>query len=193
MEIVEIFSQYARSLAKVCVLYGICAAMIFYWLGLRHALLIGIAAGIFYAVPYVGPALTVASSGIIALTMNPVQIYPTSLVLPPVVYAVLVVICFVVMHVTFDYVITPRLVGGSVGLHPLVNVFALMCGATLFGVWGMLLAVPVAASVQLLLVYFVPKLAEKPPLPTPTATAAVPKEKEDLNRRGAANAAKQRL
>jgi predicted PurR-regulated permease PerM len=70
------------------------------------------------------------------------------------------------MHVSFDYVLTPRVVGGSVGLHPLVNVFALMAGATLFGVWGMLLAVPVAASLQMILIYFFPKLAEKPLLET---------------------------
>jgi len=90
-------------------------------------------------------------------------------------YAILVVLCFGAMHVTFDYVITPRVVGGSVGLHPLVNVFALMCGATIFGVWGMLLAVPVAASIQMLLVYFFPKLAEKPILATlPTASTTTP-------------------
>jgi predicted PurR-regulated permease PerM len=65
---------------------------------------------------------------------------------------------FLAIHVTFDYVITPRVVGGSVGLHPIVNVFALMAGATLFGVWGMLLAVPVAASIQKLLLKFYPGL-----------------------------------
>src|SRR5579862_3994477 len=80
-EIVNIFSLYFRNLAKVCALYGIAAAILFYWLGLRHALFIGIAAGIFYAVPYAGPALTTITSGIVALTMNPVQIFPTSITL----------------------------------------------------------------------------------------------------------------
>lgn len=172
-EVVGIFGQYIRSLAKVCALYGVCAALIFYWLGVRHALFLGIAAGVFYAVPYVGPALTTIAASVISLTMNPVQIYPTHIVLQPTLYAILVVGCFIVMHVTFDYVITPRVVGGSVGLHPLVNIFALMCGATLFGVWGMLLAVPVAASVQMLLLYFFPKLGDRPAC-APLSTTAPP-------------------
>ena len=41
-----------------------------------------------------------------------------------------------------------------------------LAGATLFGVWGMLLAVPIAASIQMILVYFFPRLAEKPMLET---------------------------
>lgn len=69
-------------------------------------------------------------------------------------FAIVLVGVFAAMHITFDYGLTPRIVGGSVGLHPLLNVFALMCGASLFGVWGMLLAVPVAASVQMVMLYF---------------------------------------
>jgi predicted PurR-regulated permease PerM len=68
-------------------------------------------------------------------------------------------------------------VGGSVGLHPVVNIFALMCGATLFGVWGMLLAVPVAASVQMTLIYFYPKLSQRAPSTAPAALPALPPDK----------------
>ncbi len=166
-EIVDIFSAYFRSLTIVCVLYGITACIIFSIAGLRYSLFLGLAAGILYAVPYIGPAITVGTVTTIALMMNPVIF--GSLQFSPPVYAAVCVLWFFAMHVTFDYGITPRLVGGSVGLHPIVNIFALMCGATLFGVWGMLLAVPVGASVQMLVIYFFPKIAEKPPpLPQPT-------------------------
>lgn len=158
LEIVEIFSAYVRGLAKVCALYGITASILFSLFGLRYALFLGMVAGVLYAVPYVGPAIAIATSGIVAFTMD-----------GHVGYAVAVVVFFAAMHIAFDYVLTPRVVGGSVGLHPLVNVFALMCGATLFGVWGMLLAVPVAASIQMVLVYFFPKLAERPLLETSNA------------------------
>ncbi len=160
-EIVEIFSTYFRSLAKVCVLYGLAAVVIFFLLGVKYSLFLGIAAGVLYAVPYVGPLVTMASAAVISLMMQPVVLVPTSITLSPAVHAVIVVLAFLVMHFTFDYGITPRVVGGSVGLHPVVNIFALMCGATLFGVWGMLLAVPVAASVQMMLIYFFPKLGQK--------------------------------
>jgi predicted PurR-regulated permease PerM len=150
-EIVEIFSAYMRGLAKVCVLYGLAATILFYAFGLNYFVFMGIAAGVLYAVPYVGPAIAIGSSGVLAILTGKAPGF-----------ALLIVIAFIAMHVVFDYVITPRVVGSSVGLHPLVNVFALMCGATLFGVWGMLLAVPVAASIQMLLIYFFPRLAEVP-------------------------------
>ena len=69
---------------------------------------------------------------------------------------------FLVMHFCFDYGITPRIIGKSVGLHPLLNIFALMVGATYFGIYGMLLAVPVAACVQMVLLYFFPHLGDNP-------------------------------
>jgi len=159
-EIVDIFSAYIRGLMKVCALYGTAAVMLFYLLGLNYALFLGMAAGVFYAVPYVGPALTLIGVAVVALTMG-----------KTVGFTVFIAILLIALQFSFDYGVTPKIVGGSVGLHPLVNIFALMCGATLFGIWGMLLAVPVAASIQMLLVYFFPRLAEKPLIPPPTAPA----------------------
>lgn len=154
-DVVNIFSQYIRGLAKVCVMYGFAAMCLFFVLGLPYALFLGVAAGVLYAVPYVGPALAIGSAGIIALTSN--NGTPT--------YALVVVGAFIVVHILFDYVITPRVVGGSVGLHPLLNVFALMVGATMFGIWGMLLAVPVAASIQTVILYFYPRYGVLPEIP----------------------------
>lgn len=159
-EIVEIFGAYTRGLAKVCALYGTCAVILFYLLGLNYALFLGLAAGVLYAVPYAGPALTLLGVIVVALTMG-----------KTVAFTIFIALLLVAMQLSFDYGLTPRIVGGSVGLHPLVNIFALMCGATLFGIWGMLLAVPVAASLQMLLVYFFPRLAEKP-LVAPVAPPA---------------------
>ncbi len=160
-EVVEIFSAYARSLAIVCAIYALFAVVLFSALRLNYALFLGVAAGAFYAVPYVGPALTAVAAVTIAITMGKTMAF-----------VIIAGVLFLVMHFTFDYGLTPRMVGGSVGLHPLTNIFALMCGATLFGIWGMLVAVPVAASLQMVLIYFMPQLAEKPrcagePVPEP--------------------------
>ncbi len=152
-DIVEIFSHYIRSLAIVCLCYGGVATLLFMALGLRYPVFLGLASGVLYAVPYVGPAI--AFSGAVALSLTTGQ---------SVLHASLTGLSFVVMHVSFDYGVTPKMVGGSVGLHPLVNIFALMCGATLFGIWGMLLAVPCAATIQMLLFYFYPAIKEKPKL-----------------------------
>jgi predicted PurR-regulated permease PerM len=135
-EVVGIFGQYVRGLTKVCLLYGLAATVLFGVLQLRYGLFLGVSAGVLYAVPYVGPVLAVIGAACVATVMQ-----------KGVGFVVLTVVLFLVVHFAFDYGVTPRVVGGSVGLHPLVNIFALMAGATAFGVWGMLLAVPVAASI----------------------------------------------
>lgn len=161
-EIVVIFSAYVRGLTKVCLMYGAAAFLLFTLLGLNYALFLSVAAGVLYAVPYVGPAVAIAGAVGMAATSPHVTAG----------FVLLVLGLMVAMQVTFDYLITPRVVGGSVGLHPLVNIFALMCGAALFGVWGMVLAVPVAASAQKLLALLCPSLVGV--APAVTSHAAVP-------------------
>jgi predicted PurR-regulated permease PerM len=78
-------------------------------------------------------------------------------------YTLTVILCAIVAQNLFDQIVYPRVVGASVGLHPVVSIFALMAGATLCGVLGMLIAVPVAASIQIVLMYFFPKLTQPPP------------------------------
>jgi predicted PurR-regulated permease PerM len=159
-DVVETFGAYVRGLTKVCLLYGSTATVLFWILRVKYALFLGIAAGVFYAVPYVGPGLAVVSVAVICLTTG-----------KTLGFTLLTVIFFVVMHVAFDYGVTPRVVGGSVGLHPLLNIFALMCGVALFGVWGMILAVPVAASLKRVLVYLYPRLGAPPDLGEAPETA----------------------
>ncbi len=163
-DVVETFGAYVRGLSKVCVLYGASATILLWILRFPYTLFLGIAAGVFYAVPYVGPGLAVVSIAVIGLTTG-----------KGVAFTLLTVVFFVIMHVTFDYGVTPRVVGGSVGLHPLVNIFALMCGVAMFGVWGMILAVPVAASMKRVLARLYPQLfqtqhADSEPLAEPSAT-----------------------
>ena len=162
--IVDIFTAYLRGLAKVCALYAVVATILFSLLGVKYALFLGLMAGVLYAVPYVGQLITGLSCGIVAYTMTQhnvlffIQIEPHSLQ-----YVIIVVVTAIVVQNVFDQILYPRIVGGSVGLHPVVSIFALMAGATLFNVWGMLIAVPVAASIQILLTFFFPKLTQKPP------------------------------
>jgi len=66
----------------------------------------------------------------------------------------------VVLNQVFDMILTPRILGGAVGLHPVLSIFALMAGGTLYGIPGMVLAVPIAASIQVVLCQFFPKLGE---------------------------------
>jgi predicted PurR-regulated permease PerM len=66
--------------------------------------------------------------------------------------AVIVLVYFVVVHVIESDIVGPRIVGQSIGLHPIVSLAALIAGAELFGIGGALFASPVAGVLQALLV-----------------------------------------
>ncbi len=61
-----------------------------------------------------------------------------------------------------SFYLTPKLVGGQIGLHAVWVIFALMAGGALFGFTGVLLAVPVAATVGVLVRHFMDKYLESP-------------------------------
>jgi predicted PurR-regulated permease PerM len=164
-EVMDVFSAYLRGLAKICSLYSVVAIVLYSIMGLRYALILGIFAGIFYAVPYVGQLFTAVGTGLIAYLMEDHTVFFfLHLPLPQhsVLYTLIVVVVAVFAQNVFDQILYPRIVGGSVGLHPVASIFALMSGATLFGIWGMLLAVPVAASIQIIIMYFFPKVRMQP-------------------------------
>jgi predicted PurR-regulated permease PerM len=66
---------------------------------------------------------------------------------------ILVGVVFTVGQLLESYVLTPRIVGDKIGLHPVAVIFAVMAGGQLFGFLGMLLALPVAAVTNVLLRY----------------------------------------
>jgi predicted PurR-regulated permease PerM len=163
-EVVDVFSSYVRGLGKICLLYAVTASIVFWILGLRYFLFLGLLAGLFYAVPIAGQFVTATVSGAVAYTMDAHNaLFFIHVPSNSVGYAVLAIVSVVVMNNIFDQLIYPRVVGGSVGLHPVTAIFALAAGATLLGVWGMVLAVPVAASIQIILMYSFPKLRQPAP------------------------------
>jgi len=149
-DVTTIFSKYVRGLITVCTLNAIATGLVLTLFHLPYALVLGLIAGTLYAVPYVGPILNVALIGLLALvTTSPAK-------------ALLIVVCLILLHqVLFDQVITPRMLGRQVGLHPILAIIALLSGSALAGPFGMLIAVPIAASVQIIVIYLVPKLGQE--------------------------------
>jgi len=133
-----------------------CALAVLYAVGLaltgvKFGFTIGMAAGLLYIIPYLGTAFGLLA----ALTSAAFQ--GISLVLAGKILAV-----FVVGQIIETYFLTPRLVGSSVGLHPLWILFAVMAGGSLFGVTGMLLAVPVAAIAGVLIGFSINRYKKSP-------------------------------
>lgn len=147
-----VFGSYVRGLVVVCLIYGTAAAIILAAFGLRYGVILGIIAGLLYAVPYFGAITT-------ALTVFLVGLATYEHAIPQAVWAALAVI---VLNQVFDMGITPKVLGKSVGLHPLWALFALMCAAELFGIMGMLFAIPAAASIQEIVFEFNPELRPTP-------------------------------
>lgn len=120
---------------------------VFYAVGLRLVgldlgILIGIVAGLLTFIPYVGPAAVLVLGGIAAL----VQYGDWQHLLG-------VVAVWGLGQLIESYWLTPKLVGDRIGLHPMAVIFAVLAGGQLFGFLGMLLALPVAAVVNVMLRY----------------------------------------
>ena len=111
------------------------------WLaGLDMALPIGIIAGLLNFVPYLGPALGMG----LALLVGALQFSSFGQIIP-------VLVVFGLGQLVESNYITPKLVGERIGLHPVVVIFALLAGGQLFGFAGVLLALPVTATIAVAL------------------------------------------
>ena len=149
-----VFGNYVRGMVIVCSAYGVAAMGLFFLFHLNaYAILLGFAAGLLYAVPYLGALTTVTLAGVVSLSIGN----------SPGVTLLLLALLFSI-NIVFDNALVPRVVGDSVGLHPLLTIFALFLGGELFGIWGMLLSVPVGASIQVVLFRIFPKLCEATPV-----------------------------
>lgn len=132
-------SGFIRGQLSVCVVLGGFYAIALTIAGLKYGFLIGIGAGILSVIPLVGSTLGLFTG----VTVAWFQTGEWS-------FVAIVAGIFLFGQLMEGNFITPKLVGDSVGLHPLWIMFALMAGGALLGIVGMLLAVPVAAVVGVL-------------------------------------------
>jgi predicted PurR-regulated permease PerM len=130
---------FLRGQASVCLVLAVWYAVGLTVVGLKFGLLVGLGAGLISFIPYVG-----ATTGLLV----GVGVALAQFGLAPTVLAVVAV--FLVGQALESYVLTPRLVGERIGLHPVWIIFALLAGGALFGFTGILLAVPAAAVIGVL-------------------------------------------
>lgn len=136
-DINHVLRQYLRGDLFVAVIVGILIGIGVKLVGMDYALLIGLICGIFDLIPYFGPVIGAVPSILLALTHSPWMAIKVALVI------------FFVQQLEGN-VISPKLMGDSVGLHPLWVVFALLACGEIAGFWGMFLAVPLAAVIRVL-------------------------------------------
>jgi len=130
-------ASFIRGQGTVCLILGAFYATALMLTGLQFGLIVGFIAGLISFIPYVGALV----GGALALGLAVFQFWGEWWMIGA------VGAVFAAGQVIEGNVLTPKLVGGSVGLHPVWLIFALSAFGALFGFVGMLVAVPVAASI----------------------------------------------
>jgi len=139
-EIDTVLAGFVRGQLSVCGILGTFYAVALVVAGLQFGLIVGLIAGLLTFIPYVGSII----GGGLAIGLALFQFWDT-----PVMIGVIAAI-FVTGQMVEGNFLTPKLVGGSVGLHPVWLMFALSAFGTFLGFTGMLIAVPVAAVLGVL-------------------------------------------
>ncbi|MGA2253422.1 MAG: AI-2E family transporter [Thermoguttaceae bacterium] len=129
---------YLRGQGLVCLAMAGMAAVVYSLLGLRYAIVLALVAGLLEVMPVLGPILGTLPPLGVALFTDPRK-------------ATWVLVAAVLMQQSESYLIVPRIMDKSVGVHPLVTLLAIAAFGSLLGIGGAILAIPLAAIVQVIL------------------------------------------
>lgn len=135
---------FIRGQGTVCLLLGIFYAVALTVAGLNFGLLIGLTAGVLSFIPFVGSAI----GGVLAVVTALVQFWPDWIQI------LIIAAIFGAGQFIEGNFLSPKLVGRSIGMHPVWLMFALLAFGYLFGFVGILLAVPLAAAIGVLSRFF---------------------------------------
>lgn len=135
-------SFYVAGQGVLCLVIGMMALFAYLLIGLPHALVLALMAGVLEAVPMIGPILGVVPAALVALSVAPEKL-------------VWVIVATVVIQQLENSLLVPRVMSKAVGVNPFVTLLALFAFSSFFGIAGALMAIPMAAIIQLLLNHFV--------------------------------------
>ena len=144
LDIDKTLSGYVRGQFNVCVILGLIYSSMLSFTGLNFGFLIGLLTGLFSFIPFVGMLFGVTAAIIIALFQwgfDVTHISAVSLV-------------FIFGQVVESNLLTPKLIGAKIGLHPVWLIFGLFVFGVLFGFFGILIAVPLTAICGVIIKHF---------------------------------------
>lgn len=128
---------YVRGQGLLCLAVGVTAFIAYLLIGLPYTLVLAIFAGVMEMVPIFGPALGAIPALLVALSIDPSK-------------AIWVVAATVIIQMLENTVLVPRIMKQSVGVNPIITLLSLIAFGSVFGFMGALLALPLAAILQLL-------------------------------------------
>jgi predicted PurR-regulated permease PerM len=153
----RVLGAYIRSQLLLIVVMAVVTYIPLSILGVQYALILAIATGFLEIIPFVGPYTAAGSAMLVSLLQT-----GNTFGWPGWVLALIVGVIYLILRQAEDHLIIPNLVGHIVELHPIIVIFSILAGGALAGGLGLLLAVPLAATVRIILMYLYSKLVDSP-------------------------------
>lgn len=147
--VVRVVGGYLKGQTVASLTTGLIAGVGLAIIGVPYALVLGIITFALNYVPYIGPFIAGAAAAIVGLFVSPLT-------------AVLAIVIVIAAQQLTDLFVTPRVMSSQVDLHPTLVIFSLLVGGALLGFWGMIFAIPVAATVKGLFVYYWERRNKRP-------------------------------
>lgn len=145
LEINAVISGFLRGQFLVAMIIALLTTIGLLFLQVNFAIVLGIIAGAFNIIPYLGPILGAIPAIVIVLVNSPWK-------------ALAVTALFLAIQQIEGAIISPRIMSNQVGLNPLSVIFAILAGGELGGLFGMILAVPIVGIIKVILKFIVEKL-----------------------------------
>ena len=152
----ESFSRYLGGLVFVIVIQGVLSGVALYFLGVPYAILLGAWVSVTAIIPYLGAFLGGIPAVVVALAFES-QTFDSRFTT-----ALLVVACYVLIQQLESNVLTPRIQGQALRVHPIIVLLAVIGGGEIAGLAGVIFAVPVLAMIRVLLDFFRARIRTKP-------------------------------
>ena len=158
IELANIWNAFLRGQLVITILVILMYITLLNILGVSNSIGLAILAGISRFVPYLGPLVNVMVTALVALLQGS-NYYG----LPAWQFALLVVVVILVVDQLFDSLVTPRILGQALDVHPAAVLVAAVMAANLIGLIGLVLAAPVLATIKLLGRYTIRKMLDQDP------------------------------
>jgi predicted PurR-regulated permease PerM len=134
-------SSWLKAQIILSLLVGLLVYISLLILGVEYALILALVAFIGEFVPYLGPILAALPAVLVAFVDSPMK-------------ALFVVILFIVIQQAENHILVPKIMQRAVGLNPVISIAALLIGAKLAGLAGLILAIPVATAISVVIKEF---------------------------------------
>ena len=131
-------ANYVRGQITVAVIVAIMFIIFFKIIGLRYAVALGVTAGVLNLVPYLGSFLAMIPALVLGLIAGPVMLLK-------------VIIVFIVEQTIEGRFVSPLILGSQLNIHPITILFVLLTSGSMFGIWGVLLGIPIYASAKVVI------------------------------------------